>query len=48
MLKKLNNYFLCDPDEQASVTDYIFFYGLSAMLVLISIFVLIALGKGAS
>lgn len=48
MIKKLNNYFLCDEDEQTTVSDYIFFYGLTLKILLIAIFFLIAIGKGVS
>lgn len=27
LIKKLNEYFICDSDEQASFSDYFIFYG---------------------
>lgn len=46
MIKKLNNYFICDPDEQPSFTDYIGFYGITIMVFLIAVFSLIGIIKG--
>ena len=48
MLKKLNNYFICDPDEQPSATDYIFVYGTNILGILIFVFTIIGLIKGVN
>lgn len=48
MLKKLNNYFLCDPDETPSATDMIFFYGTNILFIIIAIFSIIGLVKGVN
>lgn len=48
MLKKLNNYFICDEDETPSATDYIFFYGFYTLVTIIIVFSIIGLVRGVN
>lgn len=48
MLKRLNNYFICDEDEsdQVAISEMIFFYGISTLFFIIGVFAVIGLFKG--
>lgn len=45
MIKKFNEFFICDADEEPSESDY-FFHGFIGLCLIIFIFVIIGLGKG--
>lgn len=48
MLKKLNEYFICDEDEhdQVAISEMIFFYGLATLILIIGLFAFIGIVKG--
>lgn len=37
LVRKLNNYFIADEEEDIPVSDYLFFYGIIGLIVFISI-----------
>lgn len=45
MLKKLNNYFICEEDEvdQVAISELIFFYGLTTLIFIIGVFAVIGI-----